>query len=110
MSVFKISQENFDSEVIESELPVVLDFWASWCMPCVMMGPVFESVSEKFSGKLKFGKVNVDEENELANEFQIRGIPTLVFFRKGKKVNQISGYLPEDEFEKIVSNFLKSGN
>lgn len=80
----KITKENFKQEVIKSDVPVLLDFWASWCGPCKMVGSVLEQLAYEVEGKAKVGKVNVDEEQELAAKFQIRSIPTLVVMQDGK--------------------------
>ncbi len=86
-----LSQENFASEVLESENPVLVDFWAEWCAPCRVIGPVIEELAADFEGKATIGKVNVDENSELAAEYGIRSIPSLIFFKGGKVVEQIVG-------------------
>jgi len=91
-----LTLENFESEVVNSDVPVVLDFYADWCGPCQMMGPVFESVSEEFDGKVKFLKVDTSSEEGLAMKFGVRGIPNLVFLRDGEVVGNQTGFLPED--------------
>ncbi len=91
MSVLKITKENFEKEVLQSEKPVLLDFWASWCGPCKMVGPIVEQVAEEAVDIAKVGKINVDEEQELAQAFQVTSIPTLVVMKDGKVVKSIVG-------------------
>lgn len=91
MSVLKITNDNFDEEVLKSDKPILLDFWASWCGPCRMVGPIVEEIAEELSGTARVGKVNVDEEQELAQAFQVMSIPTLVVIKNGKIVNSAIG-------------------
>lgn len=102
MSEIKITNKNFNEEVLNSKLPVLIDFWAPWCGPCRMMSPVIEEIANDYLGKVKVGKVNVDEEGELSSMFQIRSIPTLIVFKDGKIVNQAIGYRPKVEIEKLL--------
>lgn len=94
MSVMNITVQNFQNEVINSERPVLLDFWAPWCGPCRMVGPVVEEIAGERSD-IKVGKINVDEEPELANQFNIMSIPTLVVIKEGRIVNQAVGVRPK---------------
>ena len=94
MAVITITKENFESEVLHSEKPVLLDFWASWCGPCRMLSPVVDEVAEERTD-VKVGKVNVDEQPDLAAEFGVMSIPTLLVFRDGKLVNQSVGARPK---------------
>lgn len=96
MSMININTNNFQDEVINSDKPVLLDFWAAWCGPCRMVGPVLEEVAEE-RPDIKVGKINVDEQPELARQFRIMSIPTLVVFKDGKKVNQFTGAKPKSE-------------
>ena len=84
MSVLKITSENFESEVMQSDKPVLLDFWASWCMPCKMLSPTIDEIAGEVEQRIKVGKVNVDEEPKLAQEFNVMSIPTLVIIKDGK--------------------------
>lgn len=97
MSELRITKDNFEKEIINSELPVLLDFWAPWCAPCRMIAPVIAQVAEKYAGKAKVGKVNVDEENDLAAAFGIVSIPTLVVLKGGKVVSRATGFRSEAE-------------
>ena len=94
MSVMHINKSNFQSEVLDSEKPVLLDFWASWCGPCRMVSPVVDEIASE-RGDIKVGKVNVDEQPELAAQFGVMSIPTLVVMKGGKVVNQIVGARPK---------------
>ena len=91
MSVLKITKENFEEEVLKSEKPILLDFWASWCGPCRMVGPIVEQIAEETSDTARVGKINVDEEQELAQAFQVMSIPTLVVMKDGKVVKSTVG-------------------
>lgn len=102
MSEIKITSENFQTEVLNSDIPVLLDFWAVWCGPCRMLAPVIEELAAEYDGKIKVGKVNVDEENALANMFRIESIPTLLLFRNGKVADTSIGYRPKEEIEKML--------
>ena len=95
MASIKINNNNFQSEVINSDKPVILDFWASWCGPCRMVGPILEEISEA-RPDIKVGKINVDEESELAAKFRIMSIPTMVVIKDGKVVNQAVGARPKE--------------
>jgi len=85
---------------------VLIDFFAEWCMPCVMMGPVVDELSEKFKGKIKFGKVNIEENNALAQKFGVRSIPNLILFKDGKQSEQFIGALSAEDFEEKLKGFL----
>lgn len=101
-----VTKENFQAEVKASALPVLLDFWASWCGPCRMLAPVIEEIAKTYDGKVKVGKVNVDDEPELANAFGIASIPTLVLIKDGKVVGQSIGYQPKEGVEKLLKTVL----
>ena len=97
MAVITLSNENFNQEVLESDKTVLIDFWASWCGPCKMLSPVVDEIAEEVDSSIKVCKVNVDEQRELATEFQVRSIPTLVVIKNGKVVNQSVGVKPKAE-------------
>lgn len=96
------TSENFEQEVLKSSLPVVVDFWAPWCAPCLAIAPLLESLAQEQGDKLKVARVNVDEQPELAAKYQIRAIPTLYIFNNGEVVDTIVGFLPADELTKRV--------
>ena len=97
MSEIKITKKNFEEEVINSKLPVLVDFWATWCGPCMMLAPTVQELADQYEGKLKVGKVNVDEEEALAVKFKIMSIPTLLIFKGGEIVEQSIGYRQKEE-------------
>ncbi len=102
----ELNSLNFDTIIANSDLPVVVDFWASWCGPCQMMAPNFESASASFPLKAVFAKLNTEENQELAARFGIRSIPTIMIFKDGKVVHQISGALDKNSIESLVRSFL----
>ena len=97
-----VNKNNFESEVINSEIPVIVDFWATWCGPCRMIAPILEDIAKENQGKIKVAKINVDEEMELAVKFKIEAIPTLLIFKNGEIVNKSLGVLSKEEILNLV--------
>ena len=98
----EFTSDNFDAEVIQSDVPVMVDFWASWCGPCRMIAPIVEELSETYDGKAKIGKLDVDAHQEIAMKYKIMSIPNVLFFKGGEVVDQIIGAMPKKQFiEKI---------
>ncbi len=102
MAEITITKNNFMDEVISSDKPVLIDFWASWCGPCKMLSPVLHEIAEEYAGSVKVGKVNVDEQPELANQFRVASIPMLVLFKDGKAVHSMVGYRPKEQIAAML--------
>lgn len=102
----ELTDATFDQEVLNSEHPVLVDFWAVWCGPCKAIGPIVDTVAEKYAGKLKVGKVNVDQNGATPSRYGIRGIPALLFFKGGKIVDQIVGFVPQEAIEDKIQKVL----
>ncbi|MCK4648750.1 thioredoxin [bacterium] len=101
-----LTEENFKKEVLESDLPVLVDFWASWCGPCQIVGPIVEEIAKEYEGRLKVGKLNVDEGRNIASQYRIMSIPTLMIFKGGEVVDQIIGALPKPALEEKIKQHL----
>lgn len=101
-----ITKDNFESEVLKSDVPVLADFWAEWCVPCKMIAPVLQEMADEYAGKLKVAKINVDEESDLSAQFNIVSIPTLILFKDGEVVNQKVGAGSKQMIEGIFKEFL----
>ena len=97
-----LTVENFENEVLKSDKPVLVDFWATWCGPCRMIAPIIEEIAHDYEGKIKVGKVNVDEQEELAIRYGISSIPTLLLFKNGEVVKKTLGYMPKDAVVKFI--------
>lgn len=102
MAEVTITDKNFEEEVLKSSQPVLVDFWASWCGPCRMLGPVIEEVAHELDGQVKVGKVNVDENPGLSQKFGIRSIPTLLLFKDGQVVDTSMGYMPKEKVLEFI--------
>ena len=105
-SAVTIEKGNFDAEVIQSDTPVLVDFWAEWCMPCKMVAPVLEQLSQDYAGRLKIAKVDVDDNGEIAQKFNIVSIPTLLLFKGGSVVGQQVGAVPRETIEGLFKDHL----
>jgi len=101
-----ITTENFDEEVKNSDLPVLVDFWAEWCMPCKMVAPVLEEISTAYEGKLKVGKLDVDQQGDLAMKFNVQSIPTLLLFKGGEVVARKIGAAPRTAIEELFTEHI----
>jgi thioredoxin 1 len=104
--VHNINDANFDSEVLKSETPVFVDFWATWCPPCKIVGPIVEEIAEEMEGKVKVCKVNVDENQQTAQSYGIKAIPTLMLFKNGSAVKTLVGAHPKEEIKKEIESEL----
>ncbi len=101
-----VTDDTFQKEILEAGQPVFVDFWASWCGPCRMIGPIFEELSAQYAGKVKFAKVNVDENPKTPANYGVRGIPTLILFKAGKIVEQVVGAVPKTQLENVLKKAL----
>jgi thioredoxin 1 len=106
MSVHHFTDTNFKKEVLESDLPVLVDFWAAWCSPCKMIAPFIDELAKDYSGKMKIGKVDVDTNPRMATQYGVMSIPTIIFFKNGKVMNQLVGVTSKADLKrKIDENF-----
>ena len=106
MAVIEITSENFEEKVLKAQQPVLVDFWASWCGPCKMLSPIVDKMAEAYADKLTVGKVNVDDQPEIAARFGIMSIPTLILFKDGQKVDVSVGLIPSAKLEAFVQKVL----
>jgi thioredoxin 1 len=106
LGVLEVSDATFDQEVLKSEQPVLVDFWAVWCGPCKALGPIVESVAASYGGKIKVAKVNVDQNGATASHYGIRSIPSLLFFKDGKIADQLVGFVPQDVIDEKIKRLL----
>jgi len=104
--VINLNDSNFEKEVVQSGLPVLVDFWAPWCGPCRMVGPIVEELAQDNQGRLQVAKLNVDENQMLSSRFNVRSIPTLVFFKNGQEIKRIVGAQGKAQLQKIVDEIL----
>ena len=101
MAEITLTNDNFQAEVLESDIPVLVDFWATWCGPCKMVAPIVAEIAEEYDGKVKVGKVNIDEEMALAMQYKVTAIPTLFVFKNGEVAGQLVGFAQKDEIVKM---------
>jgi thioredoxin 1 len=104
--ILEVSDATFDQEVLRSEQPVLVDFWAVWCGPCKAIAPIVDSVAAQYAGKLKVAKVNVDQNSATPSRYGIRGIPALLLFKGGKVTDQVVGFVPQDVIEQKIKRLL----
>ncbi|MBI4461518.1 MAG: thioredoxin [Acidobacteria bacterium] len=105
-NILTVNDGNFEQEVLKSDMPVLVDFWAEWCAPCRVLAPRVEEVAREYVGKVKVAKLNVDDNTAIASRYNIRGIPTLLLFRGGGVKGQIVGAVPKEEIEKLLDGAL----
>jgi thioredoxin 1 len=105
-NVITLTADNFDDEVLKSDKPVVVDFWAAWCGPCRMVSPIIDELAADYAGKIKVGKVNVDEQRSIAERYRIMSIPTIYLFKNGQPVDKIIGARPKADFERFIQQAL----
>ena len=108
-NVLTVDADNFKSQVLESEVPVLVDFWASWCGPCRMVAPVLDELAAELDGKLKIAKLNVDENQGLAIEHGVQSIPTFILFKQGAPADRTMGALPKAAFQKFLHRHVEAG-
>lgn len=107
MSILHFSDTDFKKEVLDSSLPVLVDFWATWCGPCKMIAPILEELAKEYVKKIKIGKLDVDENPKITSQYGIMSIPTLMFFKKGQVIEQLVGALSRSELKRKIEEYLK---
>jgi len=110
MSEMTLTDQTWDNEVLNSDLPVIVDFWAEWCAPCGMIAEVVEQIGQEYEGKIKVGKLNVDENQVTAGKYQVMAIPTLLFFNGGKLVDRVAGVVPKKILVEKIEKILEEKN
>lgn len=105
-NVQAFTDANFDREVLQSSTPVLVDFWATWCAPCKAIAPMIDTIADEYAGKVKIGKVNVDENQSTPGKYGVRGIPTLILFKNGAIVDQVVGAVPKSQLDALIAKAL----
>lgn len=105
-NVLAFSDANFDREVLQSGIPVLVDFWATWCAPCKAIAPLVETIADEYAGKIKVGKVNVDENQATPAKYSVRGIPTIILFKDGAVLDQVVGAVPKSQLDALIAKAL----
>jgi thioredoxin 1 len=105
-NVLTFIDNNFDADVLQSEIPVLVDFWATWCAPCKAIAPVIDTIADEYEGKVKVGKVNVDDNPATPAKYGVRGIPTVILFKEGKVVDQVVGAVPKAQLDALIKKAL----
>jgi thioredoxin 1 len=105
-AVLTLTDANFDRDVLQSDVPVLVDFWATWCAPCKAIAPLIDSVAADYAGKIKVGKVNVDDNPATPGKYSVRGIPTLILFKGGKVIDQVVGAVPKSQLDALIAKAL----
>ena len=108
MAITTLTDDTFEQEVLKSDVPVLVDFWAEWCQPCKMVGPIVEEMAQAYEGKIKVGKMNVDENNQTAGSFGIMSIPTIMIFKKGQPVKSLVGAQGKAEYKRAIDEAIAS--
>ena len=105
-NVQNFTDANFDRDVLQSDIPVLVDFWATWCAPCKAIAPTIDAIAEEYAGKIKVGKVNVDDNPATPGKYGVRGIPTLILFKDGKVLDQVVGAVPKSQLDALIAKAL----
>jgi thioredoxin 1 len=108
MADLDFTEQNFSQEVLESDQPVVVDFWAPWCPPCKMVGPVIEELAQEFAGKVKIGKVNVDENSQIAGRYNVMSLPSIIFFENGQPMKTMVGAQSKEDYKQEIEQLIAS--